>query len=625
MNHRHSVLLLAANEYIGSARALDMALPGSAARYRKLIAVAVKCLLASHQSSRHNQVPPHQEASTCLVLAQLLFAETTNLGRAADILNRGIAVAKRFGLQELKLVLYHLEAQLLQATNPKAASRFLSTCIEEAGRAGSLSWIHLYQMLLASNVQQSDPYQALNILSSISDTPDMDIDQNVLYLSLLLQAMIYLLLLQPQAAISTLQKLDTLPPPPTPNLTAIKLVCHLLALLGNGSTQSAVSKMSELHQFIDNQLIDDQGNWINWLDNGTVILNLNANIYGQNAIVPLKFQWLNQSEFFIFSYLISAVVSMFSIDKRSKANKFIAQGLKVVDSELSSTRLIGSLDKDQDRKVRLRSFKFTLLFYQSYLNLLTSNFNDNVNNNLISELRNLPLNISSKFQWFIPQTLYLTALNFHSTGRTQEAKNHYFKLRNYLHTSNTELRILAALNLLLIIESEIDVLSSIPPNYQQFNHNLILQQIIQERNDLYSELDSLFNLHNGTFTYENETCQLAWKLLSSIYYSNSDIDLRNTLSYLQYHLKNLSIKSPQLTSIILYLCSCQNIDLKNQENLSIAGYINAKKANDLIWTFMNGLRAKQILIQENKMILAQKYSENIDLVENELFEQINPI
>ena len=149
----HSVLLLSvAEEYFTAAYSLGSA-PHLARRkdemqeYYKLIAGGLGCLQAVVEKCK---IQPEQEATIRLRYATVLYEETEDLMEAEDWLNKGVAIASRHKLFDLKYNMQHLLVRILFQSSPSAALKHLDVILREAEAYEHIAWVYAFRFQLVS-------------------------------------------------------------------------------------------------------------------------------------------------------------------------------------------------------------------------------------------------------------------------------------------------------------------------------------------------------------------------------------------------------------------------------------------------------------------------------------------
>ena len=197
----HTSLLLAlAEEYfeVAHSEALSNEDAGSISgkdSYFKLVATGLGCIETVLEKCT---LKPEQEAVVRLRYATLLFEETEDMMEAEEALNKGISVADRHKLFDLKYNMQHLLVRILFERRGSAAFTFLDTIIKDAEAYQHLAWVYAFRFLDVSlhleNATHSrrDLKSALSMLKAIISTSERYTDVTIFALASILKAWVCL-------------------------------------------------------------------------------------------------------------------------------------------------------------------------------------------------------------------------------------------------------------------------------------------------------------------------------------------------------------------------------------------------------------------------------------------------
>ncbi|KAK9475535.1 cohesin loading factor-domain-containing protein [Dipodascopsis tothii] len=126
----YQIMLPMAKEYIAIAHSRSLAIKSveDIQLYFKLVTTGIRCFEAVIRE--RNQ--PYVECLALLNYAQTLYIETNQLGKAEDALNKGIVLAGRSNLYDIKFTMQHLFIRILAQKNLKAAHKLLRACAQDA-------------------------------------------------------------------------------------------------------------------------------------------------------------------------------------------------------------------------------------------------------------------------------------------------------------------------------------------------------------------------------------------------------------------------------------------------------------------------------------------------------------
>lgn len=175
-----ALLLTLAEDYLSAAyhsssQLHDMAGDVGLRAYYKAIATALGCF---ETVLARCPMRPEQEATVRLRYASILYQETENEMEAEEALSKGIAIADRHKLFDLKYNLQHLLIRVLHRSRPPAAFKYLDRAIQDVEVYHHIAWVYAFTFLKASlhldlaveSVQESkSAIRALNRLIALAD------------------------------------------------------------------------------------------------------------------------------------------------------------------------------------------------------------------------------------------------------------------------------------------------------------------------------------------------------------------------------------------------------------------------------------------------------------------------
>ena len=195
-----SLLLSLAEEYFDHAYKLsstpDIVLHKAELReYYNLIAAGLGCLEAVLGKCK---LQPEVEATVRLRYATVLLLETENFMEAEEALSKGIDLAARYRIFDLKYNMQHLLVRVLQKTRPPAAMKYLDMSLSDAEAYRHTAWSYAFRFLKVSlhlEVQhetRQDVKAALTTLKAIISAAEKFGDTAVLAVSSVMKALVSL-------------------------------------------------------------------------------------------------------------------------------------------------------------------------------------------------------------------------------------------------------------------------------------------------------------------------------------------------------------------------------------------------------------------------------------------------
>lgn len=187
--------------------------------------------------------------------------------------------------------------------------------------------------LLAEVGPTRDDQAATNALRSIYTMSKERIDVQVLALASLMEAMVSLRngadgVDNAQRGLSrvfTQQNGGLDIPPQLEVLTQLLDICCSLLL---SRTQECDPKLRKLHA-----TLDQTARWLSWKEDGEFSIDVNPVRPGRPP-EGLKVKWLNKDDVFAVGYFLSGLVKFQkNVEENGKAERFLTEGLKTIDSE----------------------------------------------------------------------------------------------------------------------------------------------------------------------------------------------------------------------------------------------------------------------------------------------------
>lgn len=163
--------------------------------YYNLIAAGLGCLEAVIGKGK---LQPELEATVRLRYATVLFLETENIMEAEESLSKGINLADRYKLFDLKYNMQHLLVRVLHTTRPQAAMKYLDSSLNDAEAYRHTAWSYAFRFLKVSlhleihQESRQDVKAALVTLKTIVSGAERFGDTAVLAISSAMKALVSL-------------------------------------------------------------------------------------------------------------------------------------------------------------------------------------------------------------------------------------------------------------------------------------------------------------------------------------------------------------------------------------------------------------------------------------------------
>lgn len=165
-----AILLSLAEEYLAAAygstsKQQDRSNRSRSGDYYGLVATALACLESVLAKCK---LQPGIEVTVRLRYATVLFEETENAMEAEEALNKGIAIADRHKLLDLKYNMQHLLVRILFQNKTPASFRFLDRVMKDAEAYQHWAWVYAFGFLKVSLHLEIGLESRQNIISAFS-------------------------------------------------------------------------------------------------------------------------------------------------------------------------------------------------------------------------------------------------------------------------------------------------------------------------------------------------------------------------------------------------------------------------------------------------------------------------
>ncbi|CAG8373802.1 unnamed protein product [Penicillium salamii] len=607
----YQVLLLSlADEYLNAAHACGTTTSMASSNtdveeYYKLIATGLGCLEAVLKNWR---LQPRKEALVRLRYARTLFEETDNDIEAETALSKGNRML------DLKYSMQHLLARMLHKTNSKASLKAVDGMIQDVEAYRHAAWEYAFRFLRVtlslSCPSHQDSVQALHHLHKISAMASRNGDKAVSAMAAVIESLAHLQqgtssdsIEQAQRAVATArshQLNDELRhiPQLTTMIQMVDICCSVLEYDVNQSGQ----KLKVMQALMDETLSDG-----NWRQDGSFAVPLNGKSAGpssidtgdilqvQNGTLLLSFNWLPQHDLYTLCYFLSSMTlsAKNSYDGR-KAEKYLEEGLKMVQSSFKAPQAIPESMATANRRVQWRQTLYCNLLLQRVF-LACSRTDWDLARQTLNDLKEVFQELGSTLPYTIECLIeYAAGTIAQATGDLTTALNIFQSpLLSLDPTTSRASRndpcrdtcILATLNTVLIIRD---------PNHP--SHHL-----------LTSYMATLDTFCKGT---PNKYIQAAYFLVCATVQSESTIQ---TKQFLQQALQSAtSISNSQITCMTLTFMSWKyfrGVVGEQAEKSARAGRAMAKRANDRLWASVTDDMLAETLERQGKGEEAQSVRE----------------
>lgn len=334
----HAVLLALAEVYFEAAHksgyAVAVKKPDESAldaqAYCKLVATGLGCLEAALQY----RLQPRVEAMVRLRYAGVLYDETDNLDEAEDALNKGIYLAARNNLTDIKYSMQHLLARIMFKINPKVAQKMVSTLTNEVETLNLPLWNYSFQFLRVSLLMEHpttrDDQAAIHVLQKTYSYAESRRDVAIMAICSIMEAMLFLLsgvdgVEVAQRALSNAFAQQNSNHPMPQQIAVLAQVLDIICAVMTGRSNEGEMKLKTLHN-----MLDQSERWVSWRHDGEFRLP----IYIRNSVpVFLKMRWLGKDDVFTLGYFLSGLTKyQKNLEENGKAERFLNEGLVCIDS-----------------------------------------------------------------------------------------------------------------------------------------------------------------------------------------------------------------------------------------------------------------------------------------------------
>lgn len=328
--------------------------------YYALMSTAMGCLESVLKN--HRLSDPRKEARVRLRLAALLHEETENSMESEEVLSKGIALCERRRLHDLKYAMHHLLVRVLSRSNVKAALKAVDKLIPEVEALRLLHWLYAFRFLSVSlslqRSDQSDYQPILKHLTAISASAENQRHVAVQIAAACLEAFVHLRtgavdateLAQRSIAVARTHQLST-EMKRLPQLSALLDCLDLACAITQFQPKQVEMKMYQMQKNLDSASRD-----VGWRKDSALFLPLGLpapNDIGLDAVgilsrledgeIALTLTWLTRSQLYPLGYLLSGIARMHKAAGDSKAETFLAEGLKLCQSLTAVTDIPQSL------------------------------------------------------------------------------------------------------------------------------------------------------------------------------------------------------------------------------------------------------------------------------------------
>ncbi|KAK9385903.1 cohesin loading factor [Lipomyces mesembrius] len=578
----HLIMFPAAQEYFDKAhqRSTKLKSMEDVMTYYKLIATGARCL----EAVLKERIQPYVECIAALWYCEALFTETKEFDEAEEVLNKAIALAARNNLYDLKFSMLHLSIRMLATKNLKAAQKLLKSCLRESDTLQIASWSYNFQYLSVS--LHFAAYEYTSVTATLRSLYSCSSNE-IRYLAFLTSALVALRQNNPSQAGDCLSRAVQCETDYSrqyiPQLVVMRVILEALATILLGDVANSGAKLKAVHECLDGQVQDQSGRWTAWNDDGTFFLFLPPGTDG-NSYLPLKLKWWSQSEVYVMSYLISGIVSVHSSWDKRKSSKYFSEGLRVIATEIagddSPEAPLMTITQAADRVDFYVTAKCYILFYTCLERFVRGDWSTEGLQALVEAVKSVP---AKTVTTLYPLILYISGLFFQATGKLPSALEAYELIRRIL-PQNSELSIMASLSMIIIYRGD-------------------LMRNSEQVSILGSQLRPLIT------NSPNNAIKFAWALAMAVDGSQTGIDKQNNISGLLIAARDLA--NSQFTTIIMHLGASVFSEQEKKESTAMGAFLSAKRTRDVLWCWVSGNLAADMLRLSGKDLMAEKqYSVN---------------
>jgi hypothetical protein len=347
------MLLAFADEYVNAAYSMSSLVDSDEKRdeYHRLISMGMACLHSLLNNYRQSDA--RREARIRLRLASLMIDETNNDEQIEEILSRGVSLAERNRLVDLKYAMQHLSVRLMFRRSPKAALKSTDNLVQEVETLRLQHWLYTFRLLRVSLSLQSgshaDLTAAVRHLNAISSQADDQRNAAVSIVAASLEAITHLragstdiidLTQRAMAAARTHQLGPEMQSMPQIRglLDCLDLMCALVQF----DQKQAESKMQQMQANLDKGTRD-----AGWTKDGRFSVELcptdnedldqdaNGILTIKNGKACLVMKWITASQLYALGFLLSGLTKLLQRGSDGKVEEFIGEGLKMAKSSSS--------------------------------------------------------------------------------------------------------------------------------------------------------------------------------------------------------------------------------------------------------------------------------------------------
>lgn len=559
-------------------------------QYFHLIKLALKCLhLLIDKYER--SLSRDQICTIYYKLATIYFYDTCNFEKAEYYIEKSIILANQNQLGEIQFHGEVLQSKILQRVNPNLILNYLDGKISQNLSCKPIS--DIFTLLKIENLLVSNKTNAFILLQKLIQSTTSVLKMYCM----VLQISLHLYRGSPHKALLMFEEVDTylntnhkLPP----QFEAMLLLTKFYLFVKLNDYEQSNTCMKKINSFI---LAQKQKKWESWRVDGMFILDIPLDTVSS---VPLQISWLSSEEFVIMYYFITGLCLLFESNK-NKSKKVFDKAITTIDTQL--LQLTGSdtncrnLSVDQLSKkiIKLRFIKFSVNYYQVWLNFLNNDFTSiNYLNEFMLQYNNQKFSDEelTYFKLMLPRVFYLMGIYYHFHGDIQAAKYYYYKVinltsqfesKNHQESSQlqfqmgigcdnfapeleySELHIYSAIHLLILNEYEqAEVSKSNIENKLNYHHKL--------NHELHGKLAAAFKLKNSSndlsenFCGSDQLLGLTFQILKNAYTTVNTDDSQNLTSSL---IKSLDQKFsyPFVYKLLLYVSYSNTNDIEKKTKL----------------------------------------------------------
>ena len=349
---RARILLALAQEFIDAAHDLGSACEAlydgqEEEEYCNLLATGLGCIEAVLQKCK---LQPGQEAAVRLYHGKLLYEETEDMNDAEETLCKGIAIADRHKLFDLRYNMQHLLMKILFQTRRTAAFKSLEKIIKDAETYQHFAWVYQFRFLQISfhleggSGYRQDYKAALAVLRSVVTLAERLRDVAIQALALAMKAWVSLKGLDPiegfeqaQRSLATVRSLQSDPKVARlPHIAVLAAFVDMSCYLHRFDPLQAKQRMQFMQSALGNSSevvnISEDGSFEIPLpkermlscNRGDGLVKINE--YGG---LTMRLDWKPKSDIYNIGYLLSgiALAHKNSVDGH-KSENMLQEGIK---------------------------------------------------------------------------------------------------------------------------------------------------------------------------------------------------------------------------------------------------------------------------------------------------------